>query len=73
MTSYPYPLAARLKTVGLNVRPIVWPAVPKGTERVRVCLHAENSLEELDLLIQYSIQWATEMATGSPGAVLVKL
>ena len=73
MTSYPYPLAARLRAAGLNVRPIVWPAVPKGTERVRVCLHATNSFEELDLLIQHSIQWATEMAAGSAGAVLAKL
>ena len=73
MTSYPHPLAARLRAVGLNARPIVWPAVPKGTERVRVCLHAENSFEQLDLLIQYSIQWATEIAAGSSGAVLAKL
>ena len=73
MTSYPRPLAARLRTAGLNARPITWPTVPKGKERVRICLHAENSFEQLDLLIQYSIQWATEMAAGSPGAVLAKL
>ena len=50
MTSYPRPLAARLRTAGLNARPITWPTVPKGKERVmRSCLHAENSFEQLDL------------------------
>lgn len=72
MTSYPHPLAARLRTLGLNARPITWPTVPKGKERVRICLHAENSFEEVDLLVQYSVQWATEMAIESPG-VLAKL
>lgn len=73
MTSYPRPLAARLRSLGLNARPITWPTVPKGKERVRICLHAGNSFEEVDMLIQYSIQWASEMAIGSPGGVLAKL
>lgn len=74
MTAYPRPLAARLRTHGLNARPITWPTVPKGMERVRICLHAGNSFEEVDLLIQRSMEWAVEMAVGSPGgAVLAKL
>lgn len=73
MTSYPRPLAARLRTLGLNVRPITWPTVPKGKERVRICLHAENSFEEVDLLIQHSVEWATEIAVGSPGRLSAKL
>ena len=73
MTSYPRPLAARLRALGLNVRPITWPTVPKGKERVRICLHAKNSFEEVDLLVRYSVQWATEMAVESSGLVSAKL
>ena len=29
------------------IRPIVAPTVPLGKERVRVCLHAGNTLEEV--------------------------
>lgn len=32
---------------GFMVRPVVSPTVPKGKERVRVCLHAENTAEEV--------------------------
>jgi len=73
MSLYPRPLAARLRTLGLNARPITWPTVPKGKDRVRICLHAENSFEEVDMLIQHSMQWASEMATGSSGGILSKL
>jgi len=73
MTSHPHPLATRLRMLGLNARPITWPTVPKGKERVRICLHAENSFGEVDVLIQHSMQWATEMAVGSSGGVLSKL
>lgn len=67
MTSYPRPLATRLRTHGLNARPITWPTVPKGKERVRICLHAGNSFGEVDLLIQRAMEWAVEMAAGSSG------
>lgn len=33
------------------VRPIVSPTVPAGTERVRVCLHAGNTIDEVDRLV----------------------
>jgi len=44
----------------MNARPITWPTVPKGKDRVRVCLHAGNTEEELDKLIQGIISWARE-------------
>ena len=44
---------------GFVVRAIVPPTVPKGTERVRVCLHAGNNLEEIDALIERIDQWLT--------------
>ena len=43
---------------GINARPISWPGVPKGAERVRVCLHAGNTREQIDALVNTSIAWA---------------
>ena len=44
-------MAAELQKSGLDVRPIVYPTVPKGGERLRVVLHAFNTVEELTQLI----------------------
>ena len=44
-------LAARLQMAGLDVRPILYPTVPRGGERLRIVLHAFNTLAELDELI----------------------
>ncbi len=43
-------MAARLQNAGLDVRPILSPTVPQGTERLRICLHAFNTTNELTLL-----------------------
>jgi hypothetical protein len=45
----------------MNVRPITWPTVPKGKDRVRICLHAGNTKEEVDGLIDEILKWAVEM------------
>ncbi|KAI8908559.1 pyridoxal phosphate-dependent transferase, partial [Gorgonomyces haynaldii] len=37
-----------LQSKGLDVRPIRSPTVPKGRERLRICLHANNTYEQLD-------------------------
>lgn len=39
------------------VRPIVSPTVPVGTERVRVCLHAGNTIDEIDRLVLRMRDW----------------
>jgi 8-amino-7-oxononanoate synthase len=44
-------LADHLQAVGLDVRPIRYPTVPKGAERLRIVLHAYNSEDELKLLV----------------------
>ena len=33
------------------------PTVPKGKERVRVCLHAGNTVEEIDGLVETILAW----------------
>ena len=42
--------ALYLKDKGLDVRAILSPTVPAGTERLRICLHAYNTINEIDLL-----------------------
>jgi 8-amino-7-oxononanoate synthase len=42
---------------GFNVRPILSPTVPKGKERVRICLHAFNSEEEVSNLCHHINQY----------------
>lgn len=44
-------LAARLQENGLDVRPILYPTVPKGSERLRIVLHSFNKEEELERMI----------------------
>lgn len=42
--------AQTLQQQGLDVRPILSPTVPAGAERLRICLHAYNTDEEIILL-----------------------
>lgn len=44
-------LAAYLNGKGFIVKPICSPTVPKGQERVRICLHGHNTTEEVDNLV----------------------
>ena len=45
--------SAYLNKQRFDIRPIVSPTVPKGSERVRICLHAFNSEKEITLLCQH--------------------
>lgn len=45
-------VASTLREAGINALPIRIPSVPKGMERIRFCLHAYNSKEEIDLLFE---------------------
>ena len=44
-------LATHLIEKGIFVRPILSPTVPPGKERLRICLHSFNTLEQIDLLL----------------------
>lgn len=42
----------KLRTRGFDVRPIKYPTVPDGTERVRICVHSYNTEKEVLNLAQ---------------------
>lgn len=43
-------LTGELQKEGLDIRPILFPTVPKGKERVRICLHAFNTAGQAELI-----------------------
>ncbi|KAL4917671.1 pyridoxal phosphate-dependent transferase [Aspergillus aurantiobrunneus] len=53
----PRELASICQREGYTVRAIMSPTVPEGKERVRVCLHAGNTMEEIDGLIKVIETW----------------
>lgn len=59
-TSHPRSLARHCQLRGFIVRPIVAPTVPSGTDRVRLCLHAGNTVAEVRLLCEAIDAWVCE-------------
>lgn len=57
LTSQPRSLAQHCQQKGFMVRPIVAPTVPVGSERVRICLHAGNNMEQIDGLARAVEEW----------------
>ena len=45
-------LALHLQENGLDIRAILYPSVPKGLERLRISLHAFNTMDQLNQLIK---------------------
>lgn len=45
-------LAGYLNSKGFIVKPICSPTVPIGQERVRICLHGHNSMDQVDALVK---------------------
>jgi 8-amino-7-oxononanoate synthase len=70
LTPYPKQLAAYCQQHGFVVRGIVPPTVPEGAERVRICLHAGNTLKEIDGLVRVVGMWAREWEQPRAGGVI---
>ena len=68
LTPHPRPLSAHLRARGLNARPITWPTVPKGADRIRVCLHAGNTREDVERLVEGIVEWAEGWERANAGA-----
>lgn len=45
-------LAKLIQNKGFDVRPILSPTVPKGQERLRICLHSFNTTEQIKSLVE---------------------
>jgi 8-amino-7-oxononanoate synthase len=45
-------LAEAIQANDIDARPILSPTVPKGRERIRICLHAYNTYAEIDSLLK---------------------
>jgi hypothetical protein len=56
-------LARHCQQRGYMVRPIVAPTVPKGTDRVRLCLHAANTVSEVRGLCTAIEEWLEQQNT----------
>ena len=48
----------------MMVRAVVSPTVPLGTERVRICLHAGNTVGEVETLVGALQEWCEEHSQG---------
>jgi len=44
-------LALAIQQYDMDVRPIMSPTVPRGKERIRICLHSYNTTKEIDKLL----------------------
>lgn len=53
----PRSMAEHCQRAGFIVRAVVHPTVPLGTERVRICLHAGNTFEQVDGLVACMDAW----------------
>lgn len=45
----------------MMVRAVVAPTVPVGTERIRVCLHAGNTVSEVERLVEALQTWCEQV------------
>ncbi len=45
-------IANQIQGAGFDVKPILSPTVPKGSERLRICLHSFNTEEDIKRLLQ---------------------
>jgi 8-amino-7-oxononanoate synthase len=45
-------MANRIQEAGFDLRPLVFPTVQKGKERIRICLHTFNTQEEMEGLLE---------------------
>lgn len=64
----PKELAKFLQDEGMMVRAVVPPTVPQGSDRVRICLHAGNTLLEVEKLVRALGSWCEQKASETQGA-----
>ncbi|MCU0432707.1 MAG: 8-amino-7-oxononanoate synthase [Bacteroidia bacterium] len=50
-------VAEKLRSNGFDVRPVLAPTVPAGTERIRVCIHTHNTEKEINDFLKCAALW----------------
>jgi 8-amino-7-oxononanoate synthase len=45
-------IALQLQEAGFDIRPILYPTVPEGKERLRIVLHAFNTMDEVEQIVK---------------------
>ncbi len=45
-------VAQTLQSAGFDMRPLMYPTIERGKERIRICLHTHNSLEDIQSLLK---------------------
>jgi hypothetical protein len=48
----------------ITAYPVVFPTVPRGTKRVRICIHADNTEEDINKLVACVDEWLQERFKG---------
>lgn len=66
MMREPRELAAFCQAAGFVVRAVMHPTVPRGTERVRICLHSGNTYAEIDAFISRVRAWLESKISSLP-------
>lgn len=54
-------LAAHIHLANYKAFPVSYPVVPKGQGRMRLVLHAGNTIMQIDTMVGIICNWATEM------------
>ena len=65
---YSYWLVFHLHIRGFCASPVEYPTVPKGQSRVRLTFHADNTISQVERLIDAISEWAQEMLELERGA-----
>jgi 8-amino-7-oxononanoate synthase len=63
-TRHPKSLAQHCQRSEFMIRPIVAPTVPDGQERIRICLHAANTVAQVDGLCHAIEKWLGHFRAG---------
>ena len=69
LSSRPRLLASYCQARGFMVRAVVPPTVPVGTDRVRVCLHAGNTKEQIRQFMKCVSQWVLQQGRAEAGQI----
>ena len=73
LTPHPFPLSAHLLVLGMDTQPITWPTIPKGKDCVWVYLHATNTKDNIDGLVNRIVKWAEDTLKAQKKATQTEL